>query len=392
MIKVSERKKSKEKEDTKKMTRYLNVFLIVMLCAFTVEARPFKSEAKQAILIDLTTGTILYEKDADRLVPPSSMSKIMTVYLVLNELKKGRLSLEDKFQVSKKAWKMRGSRMFARVNSEVTVRDLLLGVIVQSGNDAAVTLAEGVAGSEAAFVEMMNEKAQEMGARKSQFTNATGWPDPDHQMTLRDIAVVATRTMMDFPEHYALYKEKSFTHNNIQQPNRNPLLYTNIGFDCLKTGHTELGGYGLVAATIQKGRRLLVVVNGCKTKKQRAASSKRLIQYGYRAFASSVLFSAGQTVEEADVWMGTKNKVPLVCQSDIAITVPRSLIKDVRVEIVYQTPLQAPVHVGDPVAKVVVKIPGKADKEYPLIAGEESKKLGFFSRLGSAFNYLVFGG
>lgn len=355
-------------------------------------ARPFNSEAREAILIDLTTGTILYDKNADKLVPPSSMSKIMTVYMVLNEIKMGRLTLEDTFQVSKKAWKMRGSRMFISVNSDVKVSDLLRGVIVQSGNDAAVALAEGIAGSENTFVEMMNEKAPEIGARTAHFTNATGWPDPEHQMTLRDIAVIATRTMMDFPEHYALYKEQSFTYNNITQPNRNPLLFMDIGCDGLKTGHTDLGGYGLVASTIQKNRRLLVVVNGCQNKKEQAAASKRLIQYGYRAFVSAVLYSAGQTVEEADVWMGTKNKIPLVCQSDIAITIPRSLMKEVSAEIVYRTPLQAPIHVGDPLAKIVIKIPGKPDKEYPLIAGDDSQKMGFFSRVGSAFNYLVFGG
>ncbi len=383
-----------KKEKMKKMMmRFLYAFMLtIFMGALPLEARPFKSEAREAILIDLTTGTILYEKDADKLVPPSSMSKIMTVYMVLNELKKGRLSLEDKFQISKKAWRMGGSRMFVRVNTDVSVADLLRGVIVQSGNDAAVALAEGISGSEDSFVDIMNEKAQEIGARKAHFTNATGLPDPEHLMTLRDIAVIATRTMMDFPEHYAMYKEKDFTHNNIKQPNRNPLLYTDLGCDGLKTGHTDAGGYSLVASTIQKDRRLLIVVNGCKTKKQRAIASKRLVQYGYRAFASTVLFSAGQTVEEADVWMGTKAKIPLVCQSDIAITVPRSLIKDVQVEIVYNTPLQAPVNVGDAVAKVIVKIPGKPDKEYPLIAGDESQKMGFFSRIGSAFNYLVFGG
>lgn len=366
--------------------------LFAFLLSFEVQTTSFNSEAKQALLIDLTTGTILYEKDADKLVAPSSMSKIMTVYMVLNEIKQGRLSLQDTFTVSKKAWKMRGSRMFVRVKSDVTVSDLLRGVIVQSGNDAAIALAEGVAGSEGAFVEMMNNKAREIGAREAHFTNATGWPDPDHQMTLRDLAVIATRTMMDFPEYYGMYKEPSFMHNNIKQGNRNPLLFEKVGCDGLKTGHTDLGGYGLVASTLQKGRRLLMVVNGCKTKKERAIASKRLITYGYRAFASTILYSAGQTVEVADVWMGMKSKIPLVSETDVAITIPRALIKDIRVEVVYKTPLQTPISVGDPLAKLIVKIPGKPDKEYPLIAGESSQKIGFFSRIGSAFNYLVFGG
>ncbi len=376
----------------KKNTLSFFAALFAFVFSFSAQTSPFNSEAQQALLIDLTTGTILYEKEADKLVAPSSMSKIMTVYMVLNEIKQGCLSLQDTFTVSKKAWKMRGSRMFIRVKSDVTVSDLLRGVIVQSGNDAAIALAEGVAGSEEAFVEMTNKKAREIGARDARFTNATGWPDPEHQMTLRDLAVIATRTMMDFPEYYGMYKEPEFTHNNIKQPNRNPLLFEKVGCDGLKTGHTELGGYGLVASTLQKGRRLLMIVNGCKTKKQRAQASKRLITYGYRAFAGTVLYSAGQTVETADVWMGVKNKIPLLSETDVAITVPRALIKDIIVEVVYKTPLQAPVSVGDPVAKIVVKIPGKPEKEYPLIAGESSKKIGFFSRIGSAFNYLVFGG
>lgn len=375
------------------MKKIIIAFLLILGIGVTVQARPaFNSQAKQAILIDLTTGTVLYEKDADKLITPSSMSKIMTVYMVLSEIKQGRLSLQDTFHVSKKAWKMRGSRMFINVNSDVTVEDLLRGVIVQSGNDAAVALAEGVAGSEEAFVTMINEKAQEIGARRARFTNATGWPDPNHQMTLRDLAVIATRTMMDFPEYYAMYKEKEFTYNKIKQANRNPLLFEDIGCDGLKTGRSDKGGYSLVASTVQKGRRLLMVVNGCKSKNERAQAAKRLINHGYRAFASTVLYSAGQTAVEADVWMGSKDKVPLVSETDISITVPRALIKDIEVEVVYKTPLQPPIKVGDPLAKVVVKIPGKPAKEYPLIAGDESDKRGFFSRIGSAFNYLVFGG
>lgn len=352
----------------------------------------FQTEAQQAIMIDLTTGTVLLEKDADAKVPPSSMSKIMTVYLVLNEIKAGRLSFEDKFHISTKAWKMGGSRMFVQVDTQVSVGDLLRGVIVQSGNDAAVALAEGVSGSEEVFVEMMNATAKKMGCNDATFKNATGWPDPDHKMSMRDLAVIATRTMMDFPNFYKMYGEKEFVYNNIKQPNRNPLLDAGIGCDGLKTGHTDDGGYGLVASTVQKDRRLLIVINGCKSSKERAVESSRMLQYGYRAFSSTVLFSPGQVIDQADVWMGSKDKIPLVCDSHVAVTLPRALHKDVQAEIVYKTPLQAPVKKGDPVAKLVVKIPGKEDKEYPLVAGEDVGKMGFFSRIGSAFNYLVYGG
>ncbi len=352
----------------------------------------FSTKSKQALLVDLTTGTILYDKNSDVLVPPSSMSKIMTVDVVFNEIKNGRLSLKDKFKISKKAWRMKGSRMFVNVGSLVTVENLLRGVITQSGNDAAVALAEGVSGTEEDFVELMNRVAKKIGVRHSTLVNATGWPNLEHKMTLRDIAVIATRTMMDFPKLYNLYSDKEFTYNKIRQSNRNPLIHMGIGCDGLKTGHTNAGGYGLVASTLQKGRRLLVVTNGNKTTGMRARESKRLITYGYRAFASTILYSAGESIEMADVWMGSKNQIPLVSPSDIAITVPRGLIKDIRAEIVYKTPLQAPIHAGDAVAKIVINMPGKKSKEYPLIAGESSKKLGFFSRIGSTMNFLIFGG
>lgn len=368
------------------------LFLTVCFFSFHLNA-VFQTPVKQAILIDLTTGTILYEKNSNELAPPSSMSKIMTVYTVFTEIKKGRLSLEDRLTVSKKAWRMGGSRMFIDVNSQVSVHDLLKGVIVQSGNDAAVCLAEGISGSEEAFVQLMSDMAQGIGVKTPLFANSTGMPDPNHLMTMRDIAVIATRTMMDHPDLYPLYKEKEFTYNNIRQQNRNPLIHdAEMGCDGLKTGHTDAGGYGLVASTVQNGRRLLMVVNGAATKRERAVESKRLINYGYRAFTSANLFSAGEFVGMADVWMGSKDEIPLMTTSNIAITVPRALQKDVKAEVVYKGPLEAPIKVGDEVAKIIVTIPGKDAREYPLVAGESVEKRGFFSRLGATVNYLVFGG
>lgn len=371
---------------------FLSKLFISILCVFSVANASFKTPAKQALLVDLTTGTVLFEKNSDQLVSPSSMSKIMTAYVVLDEIKKGRLSMADKFQVSKKAWKMRGSRMFLNAGSFVSVEDLLKGLLTQSGNDAAITLAEGISGTEEAFVTLMQKVAKRIGVQSSTLTNATGWPDADHKMTLRDVAIIATRTLMDFPEFYYLYGEKEYTYNNIRQLNRNPLVHMdNMNCDGLKTGHTDSAGYSLVASTLRDGRRLLMVVNGCKTKNQRAQESRRLVTYGYRAFASATLFSAGEVVTEADVWMGSTSTVPLVSKSDIALTVPRHLVKNVTAEVVYKTPLQAPFAAGDVVAKVVVSIPGKPAREYPLIAGESAEKKGFFSRFTATFNYLVFG-
>ena len=384
-----------DKYKNMKISRHiiLGTFVLVCVSFFSSIAHVsnLKIDAKQALLIDLLTGKILYDKNANELVPPSSMSKIMTVYIVMREIKKGNLTLDDTFQVSKKAWKTGGSRTFLKLKSNVSVRDLLYGVIVQSGNDAATALAEGVAGSEEEFVEIMNKTAKEIGANTANFTNATGWPDKEHMMTMRDLAVVATRTMTEFPEMYAMYAEKEFTHNKIRQPNRNSLLYDNVGCDGLKTGHTDSGGYGVVASTVQKGRRLLLVVNGCKTRARRAQVSRKLVNWGYRYFASTLLYTAGQTVEIGDVWLGKKSKIPLISESDIAITVPRHQSKDVKVEVVYRTPLEAPIKVGDKVAKVLVHMPDKSVMEHNLLAGEAVEKAGFFSRIGATFNYLVFG-
>lgn len=365
---------------------------LVCLCASSTLKAEFQTPLKQVLLIDLTTGTVLYDKDSDLLVPPSSMSKIMTAYVVFSEIKKGRLSLKDKFHVSKKAWRMRGSRMFIRVNTDVTVEDLLKGLIIQSGNDAGVCLAEGISGTEEAFVQLMTKLAAQIGVKKSIFANATGMPDEGHMMTMRDIAVIATRSMMDFPDLYKIYNETEFTYNKIRQLNRNPLLHTDgMGCDGLKTGHTDAGGYGLVASTVQDGRRLLLVLNGAQSKKQRAQEAKRLINHGYRSFTSATLFSAGETVRMADVWMGSKGQIPLLTKSTIALTVPRALIQDVKAEVIYKTPLESPIKVGDEVAKVVITIPGKEPREYPLIAGESVEKRGFFSRIGQTIKYLVFG-
>tara|TARA_A100000171_G_C2120296_1_gene140394 strand:+ start:383 stop:1513 length:1131 start_codon:yes stop_codon:yes gene_type:complete len=368
-------------------------FLAFFCCSFLdlSHGHAIDLNSKQAFLIDLTTNTVLFEKEAETPVPPSSMSKLMTAYLVFKELKAGRLMMKDHFLVSKKAWKKGGSRMFLNVNSRVSVADLLRGLIVQSGNDAAITLAEGIMGDESAFAEQMTRQAREMGANTSTFKNATGWPDDGHLSTMKDLAIIAQRTIQNFPEYYSLYGETEFTYNKIRQKNRNPLLYANIGADGLKTGHTDVAGHGVVASALQGGRRLILAINGAKTKAARSEDAKKLMAWGFTYFASPKLFNAYNTLEHADVWLGKETNVPMVIDEDVYITVPRYQLKDVSVELVYNNPIQAPVKAGQVIGKVVIAIPGRDLIEKPLTAGRDVERAGFLTRIKAAFSYLLWG-
>ncbi|MDP6345602.1 MAG: D-alanyl-D-alanine carboxypeptidase family protein [Alphaproteobacteria bacterium] len=257
-----------------------------------------ETPAKQAMLIDHATGTVLFAKNAEQPMPPSSMSKLMTLYLLFERLAGGGLTMEDEFPVSEKAWRMGGSKMFVEIGKRVKVGDLVRGIVVQSGNDACIVVAEGIGGDETSFASLMNEKARELGLLDSHFVNASGWPDPDHVMSARDLARLAGALIDKFPQYYDLFAEKSFTFNKIRQGNRNPLLYKNIGADGLKTGHTRAAGYGLVASAVRKGRRLTLVVNGLTSVNQRSRESERLLTWGFREFGSYALFKAGEVVAE----------------------------------------------------------------------------------------------
>jgi D-alanyl-D-alanine carboxypeptidase (penicillin-binding protein 5/6) len=347
--------------------------------------------SEQAILIDLTTNTVLYEKNADVKVAPSSMSKIMTVYLAFEELKAGRLSMDTTYTVSQKAWRKGGTKTFLPVNAVVKVSDLLRGIIVQSGNDASIALAEGMMGSEEAFAEQMTRRAHELGAVNTVFLNATGWPDPGHVSTMRDLALIAQKTIENFPEYYPLYKEIEFTYNNIRQMNRNPLLYVDVGCDGLKTGHTDAGGYGLVASAVQEGRRLILAINGAKSMKARAEDAKTLIRWGFSYYASPKLLSAAQNMGYADVWLGQEAQVPLQSAHDYYVTVPRHQLRNIKVEVVYQNPVPAPVMPGQVVGKVIVTVPDKPAYEVPLKTAAAVARAGFFSRIRAAIQYLVRG-
>lgn len=364
---------------------------VALLAPPPAAAQEIETSARQAFIIDAQTGTVLLDKDADSLMPPASMSKLMTAYMVFQRLKDGRLSLEDELLVSEKAWRKGGSKMFVEVGSRVSVEDLLRGIIVQSGNDACIVVAEGIAGSEEAFADMMTEVARKIGLEKSVFRNATGWPDEGHVMTARELAILAQRIIADFPEYYHYYAETSFTYNNIRQGNRNPLLYTMNGADGLKTGHTEASGYGLTASAKRDGRRIILVVNGLPSMNARSQESSRLMDWAFREFEALSLFKAGETVEQAEIWMGNARTVPLVTAGDIVITVPKAARRSMVVSAVYDGPVAAPVKQGDRIATLRVSLPNGATMDYPLLAGADVEELGLFGRMLAAAQHLAFG-
>ena len=367
------------------------VALSIAIVGTHAAAQTIDTKAREAVLIDYETGAVLFEKAADDKMYPASMTKMMTVYLLMNRLKDGSVSLDDKFSVSEKAWRKGGSKMFVEVGKQVRVEDLVRGIVVQSGNDATIVVAEAISGSEENFAREMTETARTIGMARSTFRNASGWPDPEHVTTARDLAVLATATIRDFPEMYRYYQEKEFVFNGIKQNNRNPLLYREVGADGLKTGHTEAAGYGLTASAVRDGRRLVLVVNGLQSSRERAEEAEKLLNWGFREWNSYDLFKAGDVVTEAGVWLGTEGTVPLVISDDVAVTMRRRNRDDLRVTVQYEEPLPAPVQAGDTVAMLKVEAPGLPTAEYPLTAGRSVAQLGPVGRLNAAFNYLVWG-
>jgi D-alanyl-D-alanine carboxypeptidase (penicillin-binding protein 5/6) len=319
------------------------------------------------------------------------MSKLMTLYVVFERLKNGSLKMTDEFPVSVKAWKTEGSRMFTPVGSRIKVEDLLHGIIIQSGNDACVVMAEGLAGSEEAFADLLNKKAREIGLTHSTFKNSTGLPDPDHKMTARDIAILSERLIRDFPEYYGLFGGKNFSFNEIRQGNRNPLLYKSLGVDGLKTGHTSEAGYGLAASAERNGRRLVLVVTGLKSMNERSQESERLLEYGYREFGTYKLFAAGDKVDQANVWLGQAASVPLTVAKPLAVTMPKRLRPQLQVKLEYTGPLAAPVVKGAEVGKIVVTVPEWKTFDLPVVAGESVERLGTMGRISAAVRHVLMG-
>jgi len=356
----------------------------------TTPLGPLDTAAKFALIMDFNTGATLLDKEGDAPMPPSSMTKLMTAYIVYGMLKAGRLTLTQELPVSERAWRMQGSKMFVPLGGAVKVEDLIRGVIVQSGNDACIVLAEAVAGSEEGFAELMNAKAKELGLTASNFRNSTGWPDPQQRMSCRDIATLARRLITDFPEYYKYDNEKSFKYNGIDQQNRNPLVQKGEA-DGLKTGHTEEGGYGLVASSLRAGRRVIVVVNGLTSMHQRAEESERLLEWSFREFENVTLFTAGDTVELAKVWLGALPTVPLVGGEDLVLTMPRQWRRTAKVAVEYTNPIPAPVSRGDVLGKLTVSGQGVPGMGVPLLAGADVPRLGLPGRAAAVVAHYVKG-
>ncbi len=361
------------------------------LSGVTARAQTIESPAAHVILLDDTTGVVLFEKNADEQMAPASMSKLMTLFMVFERLRDGSISLEDTMRVSEAAWRMGGSRMFVEHNSRVSVAELMKGVIIQSGNDASVVFAEGLAGTEEAFAEEMTRRGREIGLTHTTFRNATGWPDPEHLTTARDLAILAKRIIDEFPEYYEIFKETEYTYNGIRQGNRNPLLYKDVGADGLKTGHTEESGYGLVASATRNGRRLILVINGLESVNQRSQESERLLDIGFREFNNYALFAANEVVEEAQVWLGGEPTVPLVLENDLLLTMSRKSRRDMTVSVVYESPISAPIAKGARLAQLRIEGPNMEPIVHDLVAAVDVDRLGFVGRLGAAVNHIVWG-
>ncbi|MBT3927534.1 MAG: D-alanyl-D-alanine carboxypeptidase [Rhodospirillaceae bacterium] len=369
----------------------LFVAVTLLIGAQASNAAAFETSAKEVILVDDTTGAVLLAKNSDRRMFPASMSKLMTLYVVFSKLTEGSLSLDDQLRVSEKAWRMGGSKMFVELNSRVSVNELLRGIIVQSGNDACIVLAEGIAGSEAQFVELMNAAAKKLGLRNSHFMNVTGWPHPEHVTTARDLVILAHSIIREFPLLYPIFQEKSYTYNGIKQGNRNPLLYTYAGADGLKTGHTEASGYGLLASAVRGNRRLILLANGMADVNDRARETERMLDYGFNEYSNYTLFKAGEIVEQVEVWLGDKANVPLIINHDLTITLSRTERRSMKIKVVAPGPVPAPVKKGTQVATLVIKTSDKKPIEVPLVAGMEIGRLSAFGRIGAAFNHLLWG-
>ena len=376
---------------TKTASSLMTAVIFIFGLAYSSSSKAYDTSAKQAFLIDFDTNQVLFEKNADVLMPPASMSKIMTAYLAFEEIKSGRLKLEDKILISENAWRKGGSKMFVKVNDEVAVSDILRGIIVQSGNDAAIALAEHLQGSEAAFADKMTKKARDLGLKKAKFKNATGWPDEEHKITARELGLLAKLTIMNFPNLYPIYAEKSFTFNNIKQGNRNPLLYDGSGSDGLKTGRTRAAGYGLTASVSKAGRRLVMVLNGMKSSSERKREARKLIEWGFREFDNYKIFEKGEIVTDIDVWLGTDKRVSAFIKEETILTVRRMDSEKVKTTVHYEEPLAAPIKQGQIVGTLKIKVPNQTLREYPLFAKQSIEKLGFWGRIVAAFNYLVWG-
>ena len=381
------------------MNKYFIVIIFYFFSFFCIANANPNINARTGILIDYHSDKILYELDADSQIYPASMTKIMTSIVAFDLLKKNKLSLDDTFVVSENAWRLSQSgysSMFIMVNDEVSVEDLLRGIIVASGNDACVALAEGIAGSEENFAEMMNEKAAEIGMMSTNFTNSSGINDPDNISTVRDIALMSKFLIENYPIYYEMFKEKNFTWDRtggdpIKQGNRNPLLYKNVGADGVKTGYLAVEKYSLASSIIKNDRRLIAVVSGFPSKNIRSSHSLKLLNWGFRNTNTFEISKKGETTFELDTWLGKRNKIKANTKEDYYVTINKKNISHLKVSLKYVGPIVAPVQKGEKIADLVISNKDEIIKSLPLFASEDLKKVNFFKSLVTSINYLIWG-
>jgi D-alanyl-D-alanine carboxypeptidase (penicillin-binding protein 5/6) len=374
------------------MSLLIRLLLACILLAAPFSVSAIETEARQAIVIDDDTGTILFARNAEEKMHPSSMSKLMTVYLAFSRLKDGSLKLTDSLPVSEKAWRTQGSKTFVEIGGRLLVDELLQGIIVQSGNDACIVIAEGLAGSEEAFVGQMNEMAAKLGMKNTHFDNATGLPDDNHLMSAHDLAILAQHVIHDFPEYYHYFSQKEFVHHGIRQGNRNLLLYRDPSVDGLKTGHTDAGGFGItVSAKDKSGRRVIVVINGLPNERARAEEAERLLAFAYRDFDDVTLLRKGEALAKAPVWFGDAPEVGLVADHDIIVTLPKTGRDRIKFSLVYNAPLPAPVQAGASVGILRIEWPDAPPQRIPLVAERQVEKLHGLSRIFRALSHYALG-
>ena len=377
---------------------------VIMMAVVTAPIAKASSDvptvAEYVFVTDFSSGRVLMEKQHDLPMKPASMAKIMTTYIVFDRIAEGSLALSDQFVVSEKAWKMGGSRSFLQAGRSYSLDELLHGVIIQSGNDAAVVIAEGISGSEENFVAEMNMTAKKLGMTKTRFTNATGWPHPDLTTTAVDLGILATAMIRNFPAEtypdlYPIYGKTTYTLNKIKQGNRNPLLYgksaANNGVDGLKTGYTSESGYGLVASAERDGQRVIMVLNGMKSKKERSSESRRLMDFIFREYRNYNFFTAGEVIDQAEVWLGEARHVSLVLEDGFSKVLSRSERAKTELSVNWSGPVPAPITKGQKIGELVIKTEGKTTDTVPLLAAEDVRQLGMLDRIGEALKYLIFG-
>ncbi|MCG6540903.1 D-alanyl-D-alanine carboxypeptidase [Pseudomonas sp. KSR10] len=369
--------------------------LTVLLVAPVAWAEPIipsppQLAAKSYVLMDAASGKVLVEAGGDERLPPASLTKLMTAYIATLEIKKGQISGSDMVTVSEKAWRTGGSRMFIQVNTQVSVDDLLHGIIIQSGNDASVAMAEHIAGSEEAFADLMNSTAQRLGMSNTHFMNATGLPHPEHYSSAADMAKLARAIIYEDPAHYDIYAQKEFFWNNIKQPNRNLLLWRDKTVDGLKTGHTEEAGYCLVASAVRDGMRLISVVFGTNSEQARAAETQKLLTYGFRFFETRTFYQKGVELAKSRVWKGQQDQISAGLANDLTLTLPRGQMDKLQAGLTFNPELTAPIQQGDVVGKVEVTLDGQVLQSTDLIALEAVEEGGLFRRFWDSIQLFFF--